>query len=99
MKQGTRQQPRGNSKKVPICSIALGALLYALCSSAEAQQAMKMPRIGFLSATSSSTTAARVEAFRQGLRELGYVEGENIAIEWRYAEGKQDRLPDLALEL
>jgi len=77
----------------------LCAMLFALCSSAEAQQTKKVPRIGFLSATSSSAIAARVEAFRQGLRELGYVEGKNIVIEWRYAEGKLDRLSELAAEL
>ena len=67
---------------------------------AEAQQpAAKVPRIGFLGATSPSTNAARIEAFRQGLRELGYVEGKNIVIEYRWAEGKTERLPDLAAEL
>jgi len=65
----------------------------------EAQQLKKVPRIGFLGATSPSTISARVEAFRQGLRELGYVEGKNIFIEWRFAEGKSDRLPTLAAEL
>jgi len=66
---------------------------------AEAQQQKKVPRIGFLVGASPSTNAARTEAFRQGLRELGYVEGKNIVIEYRYAEGKLDRLPDLAAEL
>ncbi len=66
---------------------------------AETQQPKKVPRIGFLLATSLSVESARIEAFRQGLRELGYVEGKNIVIEWRYAERKFDRLPDLAAEL
>ncbi len=66
---------------------------------AEAQQPRKVPTIGFLSAASPSSISARTEAFRQGLRELGYVEGKNIVIEYRYAEGKSDRLPDLAAEL
>jgi len=66
---------------------------------AEAQQPKKVPRIGFLTTVSPSTISDRVEAFRQGLRELGYVEGKNIVIEWRYAEGKIDRLPALAAEL
>ncbi len=66
---------------------------------AQAQQAKKVPRIGFLLATSLSVESARIEAFRQGLRELGYVEGKNIIIEWRWAEGKFDRLPELAAEL
>jgi putative ABC transport system substrate-binding protein len=85
------------SKKV-IC-FALCALLFALCLPAEAQQAKKVPRIGFLSATSPSSISARLEAFRQGLGELGYVEGKNIVIEYRYAEGNLDRLPALAAEL
>ncbi len=68
-----------------IATLALVLLAGAL--PAEAQQAGKMPRIGFLSALSLNSNAARTEAFRQGLRELGNVEGENIVIEWRSAEG------------
>jgi putative tryptophan/tyrosine transport system substrate-binding protein len=67
-------------------------------SIAQAQQAVKVPRIGYLSGTSPSAIVARTEAFRQGLRELGYVEGKNILIEWRFAEGKPDRLHELAAE-
>ena len=78
---------------------ALCTMLSALCGSAEAQQPTKFPRIGYLSAVSPSTISARIEAFKQGLRELGYVEGTNIAIEWRYAEGKVHRLSELAAEL
>ena len=63
---------------------------------ATAQQPAKIPRIGFLAGSSLSTNQARTEAFRQGLRELGYVEGKDILIEYRYAEGQADRLPDLA---
>jgi len=74
-------------------------VMLTLCSSAGAQQPKKVPRIGFLSAASSSAISARVEAFRQGLRDLGYVEGKNIFIEWRFAEGKSGRLPSLAAEL
>src|SRR5262249_28539289 len=66
---------------------------------AEAQQPKKVPLIGFLSANSPSSGRESVEGFRQGLRELGYVEEQTIAIEYRYAEGKLDRLPDLAAEL
>jgi len=66
---------------------------------AEAQQPKKIARIGFLSALSPDGVPAWLEAFRQGLGELGYVEGKNIVIEWRYAEGKLDRLPALAAEL
>ena len=64
-----------------------------------AQQPKKVPRIGYLTATSLSVNATRIEAFRQGLRELGYVEGKNIVIEWRSAEGKLDHVPALAAEL
>src|SRR5439155_15166799 len=79
--------------------IALGTMLFAFSPAAEAQQPKKVSRIGFLSAVSPSSISLRTEAFRQGLRELGYVEGKNIVIESRYAEGKFDRLPDLAAEL
>jgi ABC-type uncharacterized transport system substrate-binding protein len=85
--------------KRKITSLALGALLLALCGPAEAQQAAKVPRIGFLSAASPSSQSANVEAFRRGLRELGYVEGKNIVIEFRYAEGKPNQLRDFATEL
>ena len=61
--------------------------------------AEKVPRIGYLGYGSPSNIPARIEAFRQGLRELGYIEGKNIFIEWRHAEGNADRLPSLAAEL
>jgi putative tryptophan/tyrosine transport system substrate-binding protein len=80
-------------------TLVLFALLFTVCCSAEAQQATKVARIGFLGATFPSTESARIEAFRQGLRELRYIEGKNIFIEYRWAEGKLDRLPDLAAEL
>jgi putative ABC transport system substrate-binding protein len=64
-----------------------------------AQQPAKIPRIGYLNNSSPSFSATRIEAFRQGLRDLGYVEGKNITIEWRHSEGKTDRLPALAAEL
>jgi putative ABC transport system substrate-binding protein len=76
--------------------LALCALLLALSFPTEAQQQTKIPRIGYLGSVSSSP---RVATFRQGLRELGYVEGKNIIIEWRHHEGKVDRLPTLAAEL
>jgi putative ABC transport system substrate-binding protein len=82
-----------------ITVLTLCALLLALCSSADAQRPTKDPRIGYLTGASLSANAARIEAFRQGLRELGYVEGKNIVIEYRYAEEKQDRLSALAAEL
>ena len=80
-------------------AVTLAVLLFALCSPAEAQQPKKLARIGFLGATFASTESTRIEAFRQGLRELQYIEGKNIVIEYRWAEGKLDRLPDLAAEL
>jgi putative ABC transport system substrate-binding protein len=86
-------------KKARVVSIMFLAVLIAVAVTAEAQQPKKVPRIGFLATVSPSTLSDRVEAFRQGLRELGYVEGKNIVIEWRYAEGKADRLPGLAAEL
>ena len=78
--------------------LALSSLLLAPCFSSWAQPT-KIPRIAYLGATSLTANAARVEAFRQGLRELGYVEGKNIVIELRSADGEQDRLPALVAEL
>jgi putative ABC transport system substrate-binding protein len=77
-------------------AILLGAMLFSLGFSAQAQQPKKVPRIGYLSATRPQP---RDEAFRQGLRELGYVEGQNIIIEWRFAEGKRDQISRHAAEL
>ena len=75
----------------------LCAMLFALSFPTEAQQPKKIPRIGFLAANLPSSQ--RQEAFREGLRELGYVYGKNIVIDWRTADGQSDRLPDLAAEL
>jgi putative ABC transport system substrate-binding protein len=82
-----------------IFALSLGAMLFALCLPAEAQQPTKTPRIGYLAAGTTSSQADQLEEFRQGLRELRYIEGKNIIIETRYAEGKLDRLPALAAEL
>ena len=79
--------------------VALALLLLTLCVPAEAQQTAKIPKVGWLAAGSASGVAPLTDAFRQGLRQLGYVEGKNIIIEFRYAEGKFDRLPDLAAEI
>jgi putative ABC transport system substrate-binding protein len=89
-----------NKKKIFTTTLSgLLGLLFALCAFAHAQQPKKVPRIGYLSGASSFSNAARRDAFRQGLRELGYVEGKNIVIEYRYAEGKLDRLSALVAEL
>ena len=94
------------SKKAGEKFIAGGFLFWLLItvllttlSSASAQQSEKIPRIGFLVAGSPSTIAPRLDAFRLGLRVLGYTEGKNILLEFRYAEGKVDRMPDLATQL
>jgi ABC-type uncharacterized transport system substrate-binding protein len=85
------------SKK--IVGLGICAMLFALCLPAEAQQPKKVPRIGYLSNSDPATESTRSEPIRLALRELGYIEGQNIAIEYRYAEGKLDRVPELAAEL
>jgi ABC-type uncharacterized transport system substrate-binding protein len=81
--------------------LTLSCVLLALCGAAEAQQPRKTARLGILRSGVSNTTSAQdtAEAFRQGLRELGWLEGQNMTVEYRYAEGKYERLPGLALEL
>jgi len=76
-------------------------IVFALCAQAEAQQPKKVPRIGFLTTASASDpqTTVRLDAFRQGLRDLGYVEGKTVNIDYRYADGKLERLPQLAEDL
>src|SRR5262249_60505968 len=86
-------------KKAAAPSILIAIVLLALGVIAEAQQPKKVPRIGFLRSLPLFANPYRIDAFRQGLRELGYVEGKNIVIEWRSAEEKLDRLPALAAEL
>jgi ABC-type uncharacterized transport system substrate-binding protein len=85
--------------KIGFSSILIVATLVAVAVRAEAQQPTKIPRIGYLTAGSFSAQSARIEAFRQGLRELVFVEGKNIVIELRFAEGKLDRQSELAAEL
>ena len=87
--QANRDREKDMKKTITV--VALCAILFALSLSAEAQQPKKIPRIGYLQAPPSSAVAPRTDAFRQGLRELGYVEGKDIVIEYRYAEGKPDR--------
>ena len=86
-------------KKAILLSILLVVVLLAGGVRAGAQQPKKVPRIGYLTGVSPSTNSTRHDAFLQGLRELGHVEGKNIVIEWRSAEGKFNRLPALAAEL
>jgi ABC-type uncharacterized transport system substrate-binding protein len=78
---------------------ALCAMLFALCASAQAQQPKKVPRIGYLSPQDPTPESSRAEGIRLALRELGYIEGQNIAIEYRYSEEKADRAPERAAEL
>ena len=82
-----------------ITVLALCAMLFALCPSAEAQQPKKVPLIGYFSSSDPATESARAETIRLALRERGYIEGQNIAIEYRYTEGKRDWAPELASEL
>jgi putative tryptophan/tyrosine transport system substrate-binding protein len=83
--------------KVILFLFAASALI---CSNlAEAQQPKKVPRIGYISSGDAASSSARAEGIRLALRELGYIDGQNIAIEYRYGEGKNDRLPELAAEL
>jgi putative ABC transport system substrate-binding protein len=77
----------------------LTTILLTTVRLAEAQQAKKMPRIGYLSSASAATDSARVNAIRLALREIGYVEGQNMAIEYRYTDGKRDRFSQLVVEL
>jgi putative tryptophan/tyrosine transport system substrate-binding protein len=88
-----------STRQVKIMVLTLCVVLFAVCFAAEAQQPRKVSRIGWLGGASASALASRVDAFRQGLRELGYVEGKNIVIELRAAEAKPDQLPALAAEL
>ena len=86
-------------KKAAVPSILVAVVLLAVGVTAEAQQPKKIPRIGYLSTGDPATESTRAEAIRLALRELGYIEGQNIAIEYRYAEGKRGRAPELAAEL
>jgi putative ABC transport system substrate-binding protein len=90
----------GTYKSKKVFGLALNTMLFALCVRVEAQQPPgKVSQIGFLTTGSRVTEAPRIEAFRQGLREFGYVEGKNINVEYRYADGRLERLPELTEEL
>jgi putative ABC transport system substrate-binding protein len=80
-------------------AILLGAMLLALCGSVSAQQAKNVHRIGYLYQGDRISESVRSDSIRRALRELGYIEGQNIAIEYRYAEGNVDRVPELAADL
>jgi putative tryptophan/tyrosine transport system substrate-binding protein len=86
-------------KKAAVPSILIAVVLLAVTVIAEAQQPKKVPRIGYLSSADAARESTRSEVIRRALRELGYIEGQNIAIEYRYGEGKPDRYPELAAEL
>ena len=101
MKRGKRREARGEKKnmKKRITLWMLATLFLANVSLVHAQQPTKVHRIGYLSPTNPATDSSRFEPFRAALRELGYIEGQNIIIEYRYAEGKIDRYPEVAAEL
>jgi putative tryptophan/tyrosine transport system substrate-binding protein len=92
-------ETRCATKKAAVPSIVFSVVLLALGVIAEAQHPEKVPRIGYLSTGDPAREAARSEGIRLALREIGYIEGQNIAIEYRYAEGKRDRPPELAAEM
>src|SRR5438445_9032620 len=86
------ENPKSAIQNLKFVGIVALGVTFAMCGAvAQAQQPQKVPRIGILVGGSASSDSARIEALRQGLRELGYVEGKNIVIEYRYAEGKLDR--------
>src|SRR5678815_5040568 len=85
--------------KRKITFLTLCAMLFALCFPAAAQQPKKIPLIGYLSSNVPASESTRIETIRLALRERGYIEGQNIGFEYRYAEGKRDRYAELATEL
>ena len=96
---GVRTKSEKNSMLRKTFFWLLVTVLLAIVSSATAQQPKKVPRIGFLHSASASSVAGRREAFQQGLRELGYVAGNNIFVEYRFGAGEADRIPLAAAEL
>src|SRR5690242_13461081 len=86
-----------NNRRKLVIAMGAGTLGAPLLSFA--QQPGKIPRIGYLAPTSSVVASSQSEAFREALRELGYTDGKNVVIEWRYADGRSERLPELAIEL
>src|SRR5215510_4565128 len=100
MKIGMRHEATGNSKRSKLKSVMLCGLFFAVCFSVHAQQPGKLPRIGYVSASGdASGLDPQFQAFAKGMRELGYVEGKNFLMEYRYADAKMDRIPELIAEL
>ena len=100
MKTGNRHESIGNNKRAKVLGFALSVMLSTLCHSVNAQQPAKIPRIGYVSGSGDvNNPGPPVKAFRQGLRDLGYIEGKNILVEYRYAEGMRDRISGLVVEL
>ena len=99
MRIGNSQQVVGNRKHVKLILYTLCAMLFALCGSAHAQPAGKVARIGLLDQSTASGSAVLWEAFRQEMLKLGWFEGKNITIEYRFAEQKRERLAELAADL
>src|SRR5262245_42879707 len=99
MKIDNRQKATGNSRKAKVLCFALCAMLFALSFSALAQEPKKVFRIGYLVIADAASESARSEAIRLALRDRGYLEGQNIVTEFRYAEGKRDRYSELAADL
>jgi len=97
MKVDNRQQASDNSKRLKLIPCAVCTLLFTLCASGQAQQPKKLPRIGIVFI--GGRDQPHLASFNQGLRERGYIEGKNIYLEYRYAEGHYDRLPGLAADL
>ena len=83
--------------KAAVPSILVAVVLLALGGIVQAQQPKKVPRIGYLSPFDPASDSTRVEAIRRALREVGYIEGQNLAIEYRYTEGKRDRYSELVV--
>src|ERR1700675_2800084 len=86
-----------NRRRSIIAVVAIGAAVGPLASFA--QQQRKVARIGFLTLSSASLSSTTTDAFLKGMRELGYVEGRNLVVEWRFADGQAERLPGMAAEL
>src|SRR5262245_9931796 len=99
MGQRAKGKKREKLMKKKIIGLALGAMLFALCVAANAQQTGKVAPIGFLDGGTAAGSAVLAKAFLQELSKLGWIEGKNISIEYRFAEQKAERLPELAAEL